>query len=337
MLRTLVRFCTVLVFAALPMQGHALSFSDIYVLGDSLSDQGNLFAATAAIVGVANAVPAADHYFGGRFADGPNHADILAERLALPLVPSIAGGNNFAYGGARTDYNVAEITAGGPFPPGLFPWSLNRQIDAFSARGVHDPDALYVVFSGSNDIGDIITRGFDPGVVIPDVAGAIMRALEAFQTAGAQTIVVPNVPDLGLTPAFNTDPVVSAIATTLSAQYNALLQQELSAVTGARIVEFDTFGFLRNLVADPDRFGFADVSTPCFSGFVLPDPDATVCADPEAFVFHDLVHPTHKVHRLLADALMPMLSPATVEEPPTALLVLFGALVLLVRRRCRLR
>jgi hypothetical protein len=42
---------------------------------------------------------------------------LLSQRLGLPLQPSLAGGNNFAFGGARTTYNLAENF----LPAGLFP------------------------------------------------------------------------------------------------------------------------------------------------------------------------------------------------------------------------
>jgi outer membrane lipase/esterase len=335
MSRTLAGRIAVLLVLAIPLPAVAVTFSSINVLGDSLSDQGNMFLATSALIGPANAIPSADHYFAGRFSNGPAYTDVLAERLGLPLGPSLAGGNNFAFGGARTDYNTVETVAGGPFPPGLFPWSLNRQIEAFAARGVHDQEALYVVFSGSNDIADILTRGLDANTVIADVLDAVLRAVAAFELAGARTILVPNVPDLGLTPGFVASPAASAAATALSAQYNALLHQSLALVSGPRIVEFDTFAFLREIVEHPDRFGFSNVITPCFSGFIVASPGATVCDAPDEHAYWDIVHPTRAVHRLLGEAMIAAL-PATAAEPSGFALLLLGSLILLTVR-CRSR
>lgn len=309
---------------AIPLQGLALPFSNLYVIGDSLSDQGNLFLATAAVAGPANALPAADHYFQGRFSNGPAYTDFVSQRLGLPLGPSVAGGNNFAFGGARTDYNSIETTAGGPLPPGLFPWTLNTEVQAFKARGVNDLAALYIVFSGANDVTDILVRGLNPATVIPNTINGILGAVAAFASAGAKTVVVPNLPDLGLTPLFlSGGPAASAAATNLSIQFNALLDAQLDAFSGLNIIELDTFNLVRNVVFNPSRFGLSNVTTPCYSGFVEPNPSGVECPNPNEFLFWDIVHPTTKVHAILADAVI-----AAVPEPSTLALLLFVMLVL---------
>jgi phospholipase/lecithinase/hemolysin len=61
-----------------------------------------------------------------------------------------------------------------------------------------DPNALYVVFSGSNDLGDILRR--NPAASIPIAVGGIVAVIESFIAAGAETILWLNVPDLGLAP-----------------------------------------------------------------------------------------------------------------------------------------
>lgn len=331
-IRTLRALCASFLIV-LPIHSIALPFSNIYVLGDSLSDQGNLYLATTAVAGPANALPSADHYFNGRFSNGPVYIDIVAQRLGLPLGPSIAGGNNFAYGGARTTYNVVESTVGGPLPVGLFPWSLNAEISAFQSRGISDPNALYVVFSGSNDVADILTRSLNPASVIPTGVGAIVAAVQAFKAAGAQTVVVPNLPDLGLIPAFLGSAAASAAATALSAQFNALLHAQLSAIADLDIIEFDTFGFLRNVVANPGDFGLSNVTAPCYSGFVAPNPNATECANPDEYLFWDIVHPTSTVHLALANALLTAIPSAVVPEPSTLILLLLSAVILFSMRR----
>lgn len=321
--RIIVRCFAVFFTLALPLPTLALPFSNFYVLGDSLSDQGNLFGATASVAGPANALPSADHYFNGRFSNGPVYTDRVAAALGLPLGPSLLGGNNFAYGGARTTYNTVESTVGGPFPPGLFPWSLNAQVAAFNARNINDPAGLYLVFSGSNDVADILQRGLNPATVIPNAVSGIIGAVQAFASAGAHTVVVPNIPDLGLTPAFTSrGAAASAAATALSIQFNTLLDAQLALLTGLDIVEVDTFSLIRNLVANPGQFGLTNVTTPCYSGFVAPNPAGTECANPDEYLFWDLVHPTRVVHGFLANAVI-----AAVPEPATLWLFVLALLV----------
>ena len=324
MLKSFVGRCLAVILLSLPACGFAGPFSNVYVLGDSLSDQGNLLLATGGIPGVP-ALPDPLHYFAGRFSNGPVYTDLLAQGLGLTLRPSLLGGTNFAYGGARTAYNTVESTQPGGFlPPGQFPWSLNAEITDFRARNIHDPGALYVVFSGSNDIADMV-RGIN-ATAIPTTLAAVLDAIDAFRDAGARTILVPNLPDLGLTPLFrlNPNPLAAVAATTFSSTYNAVLHDALDAISGVNIVEFDTFTAVRNIVANPGAFELSDVTRPCYSGFVAPNPTATECPDPDEHFFWDVVHPTRVVHRILAGQLLASGLPL----PSTLPLLLLGLLAL---------
>ena len=317
--------CVALIALGFPSSPFAALFSNVHVVGDSLSDQGNLFAATASLGGPA--VPASDHYSNGRFSNGPIYVDYIAQRLNIPIQPSFFGGTNFAYGGARTAYNIIEQRAGGPLPNDLFPWTLNAEVQAFSARGIHDPGALYIVFSGSNDIADLTRNGgANAPAVIDGLVNGILGAIDAFKAAGAQRIVVPNVPDLGLTPAFflNPDPNASPAATFFSSAFNNALHAALLSVSGVDIVEFDTFSFLRTLVSNPGAFGLTEVTFPCYNGFVDPNPAGIECANPDQFLFWDIVHPTTVVHSVLADFVLLAVLPL-----PSTLVLLVLPLLLL--------
>ena len=327
MIRSAIARFVVLLALATPLPSSAYPFDALYVLGDSLSDQGNLFGATTLALGPANALPAADHYFNGRFSNGPVYTDLLAQRLGLPLTPSLSGGNNFAYGGARTAYNrVDAVPLGGPFPNPIFPWSLNAEVAAFSARGVQDSNALYIVFSGANDIGDIVATRMNPATVIPSTVNGILGAVDAFRLAGAKTILVPNIPDLGLTPAFSflgapaTNP-----ASIFSGQFNQALHRALDAYDAMfdlNIIQFPTYDLFNSLVSNPGLFGLSNVTTPCYSGFVGPNPSGTECSTPDRFLFWDIVHPTAAVHRILANAILVSVVP----EPSTLALLLVSML-----------
>jgi phospholipase/lecithinase/hemolysin len=80
----------------------ARPFDELIVFGDSWSDNGN-----ARILSEGLAVP--PPYFGGRFSNGPLWVERLAERLHLghptesspAPAPSLAGGTNYAFGGAQ--------------------------------------------------------------------------------------------------------------------------------------------------------------------------------------------------------------------------------------------
>lgn len=341
MKNTLPSSWLLLLAALLPGAASALPFSNLYILGDSLSDQGNLFAATQALFPSNIApIPAADRYFQGRFSNGEVYAGLLANKLGLSSSATSAGGNNYAYGGARTAYNRVEASApiglGGILPTGARPWSLDLERAAFAARGIHDPAALYVIWSGSNDVGDIIPLVLTGNTVraaqfMNTAVTGIKNVVDTFLNAGAQTILVPNVPDLGLIPEITAkDPLfpgapphlVSQTATAVVQQFNSLVDAMLGTYHGVDIVRYDSFGFLRNVVADPTAFGFSNVTRACYTGFVAPaGPNDTVCANPDDYVFWDAEHPTSAFHRVIADRFY-----AAVVPEPSSVLLLFGGL-----------
>ncbi|RDH88994.1 MAG: hypothetical protein DIZ77_01335 [endosymbiont of Seepiophila jonesi] len=82
-----------------PLTTFASRFSDLYVFGDSLSDQGNVATITGGLI------PPPEYTDGtnsGRFTNGLNYVDYFSDRLGLPTGSSVLGGNNYAYGGAHS-------------------------------------------------------------------------------------------------------------------------------------------------------------------------------------------------------------------------------------------
>ena len=77
----------------------------------------------------------------------------------------------------------------------------------------------------------------------------------------------------------------------------------LETIDGVDIVRFDTFAFITDVVDNPAKYGFTNSTQPCYSGFIVPDPSATECADPDAHVFWDGEHPTSRFFSVLADEL----------------------------------
>ena len=324
-----------MVMAASAAQAGA--FNDIYLLGDSLADQGNLFQATLAATGAG--IPASDHYVDGRFANGEVYSGLLAQGLGLTLSKSSTGGNNFAYGGARANYNTVENppTVGG-FPPGLYPWSLNLERAAFEARHVNNPNALYVVFSGSNDVADLIPAaalsGFGATQAQSDAAvQSTLNAVGAFKAAGARFVLVPNLPDLGLVPKVTVrGPGAAGLATALTTRFNNTLDVALNQVTGVQIIRFDTFGLLHQVHDQPASFNLSNVTEPCYTGFVKPaSATDTVCANPQSYLFWDSEHPSAAMHAVLANGMLASIN-AAVPEPDAAALLAAGLAVLALGR-----
>lgn len=296
----------------------AAAFSNAYYFGDSLSDTGNIFAFTG------GTVPAAP-YFNGRFSDGPVWVEYLAAGLGLPgsSTASLIGGNNFAFGGART--------SGGSIP------SVLAQVGSFtSAGGSLDPAALYVVVGGGNDMRD--ARSAFPTM---DAAGAASRlaaaqaaagnlrtALQLLAADGARNVLVANLPDLGTTPeavGLNLVAPSSDATTQFNAQFGGILS--FGTGLGLNMSFFDLAGLSAAIRDDALNnagaiYGIMNVTTPCgtFEGSI-----GIPC---NISAFSDALHPSGAAHRLIGNAAV-----AVVPEPASALLMALGVAGMLVLRR----
>jgi phospholipase/lecithinase/hemolysin len=284
---------------------NATAFSRIVVFGDSLSDTGNFYA-------LSGGWPPSPPYTDGRFSNGRLWIEYLAEDLGMNL----AAGDNHAVAGATTGTLNSNNQPGVSFP------GLQQQIAAVLAGGALDPDALYVVWTGANDFFVTLETGGDPAAMIASGVGNTLNSIQSLWEAGARHIVVPNVPDLGLTP-FAIGAGAGPLVTTLAAAYNNTLTYYLNqlAAAGISTIRVDAFSSLQRMVQFASDFGFANVTHPFLA----------VGGDPSTFLFWDIVHPTTGAHRILADdagnALIDYYSPSSGKGAPKARLNLLKGLV----------
>ncbi len=341
---TLIAALSMLSVGLLATSG-ARAYSDFFVIGDSLSDVGNLFLVTGGLMDPATALPQQPPYFSGRFSDGPVFVEHVYNGLGLPgvVTPSFAGGTNYAVGGARLRYHASDNDPIAGFDPSVFDplgnfdsgalqFSLLGQVGSLLATEgpVLDDQALYSLWVGSNDVSDAILSvlaGTAPTATYPlelleQGAADVGDAVRDLVDAGARYLLLPTVPDLSLVPQTQEigSLVASAIARNLSATFNSLVDAQLTGID-ADIRRLDTFAFLNALVADPTAFGQpAGVNTneACFSGFVgVPGP---VCADPSNYVFFDRIHPSALTHETLGALVL-----QAVPAPATIALLVLGA------------
>jgi outer membrane lipase/esterase len=184
---------------SLPLLATAGPFSNLYVFGDSLSDTGNLLG-----TGAPRPFPFAGPYMGDRFSNGPLWVEHLAQGLGLSpqaAAPFIYGGNNYAFAGAQTGIYPAP-------PADQIPGVLAQVggIWAPTRTGPTDPNALYVVVAGGNDMRD--ARSLFGTNSATDIAGRQAAAVNAITnlantlgllaTLGAKNILVATLPDLGI-------------------------------------------------------------------------------------------------------------------------------------------
>ena len=280
----------------------AQSFSDVIVFGDSLSDAGN--------IAVVQHLPP-----GNSFTTNPDpvYAEIVAAYFGDTLTNSLSGGTDYAYGGACARPNGSGFTCVNS--PGSF--SLPTQIGTYlAANGGHaDPNALYMMWGGANDVftaaGNPATAQLNTGIA----AGTMVGLVGQMQAAGARTIVVFNLPDLGLTPD-NVGTANQAGASGLAFAYNSTFNTSLANLADG-IVPINTFGIINEIVGNPSLYGFTDVThKACGTGSSSvacgptgsPLPFHYAAGTNSTFLFADGVHPTGAAHQILANVVIGTLS-----------------------------
>ncbi|MBD2355908.1 SGNH/GDSL hydrolase family protein [Tolypothrix sp. FACHB-123] len=263
------------ILAASTQSSQSLShenINEIYVFGDSLSDTGNIFKATNGVY------PPSPPYFQGRYSNGPVWVEHLSSKLGLNQTKNM----NFALGGATT---VSSSLNG-------IPGTLAQVNSYTKSLPQVNPNALYILWAGANDY---LFGATNTNSAIANISNAV----ESLLTAGVNTILVANLPDLGKIPAtYNT-----ANASNLSFitnQHNLELSKSIDSLQKKlgfhkNIIQLDTNHLYREAISYPAKFGFTNVTSSCLSNI-------TSCKNPDQFLFWDGIHPTTAAHRILADA-----------------------------------
>jgi phospholipase/lecithinase/hemolysin len=306
-----------LAFGALP----ASAYTQLFAFGDSLSDAGNLFQATGS--------PPAP-YFMGHASNGPTWAEDLSLQLNLgSLTPSLLGGNDFAFAGAKsgeTDANPNFL--GGtttPNPTRMF--DLDAQVAAYhNAHSTPVPGAIYTLDIGANDISTALTTfPTDPSeitTVVSQAAANTISAVVDLYNDGARDLLFYEVPDAGLTPVVFGTPqqsLISGIALTFDQAVLAGLGT--FNAPGLKVFDLQTFSLFDEVVGNPTAFGFnpATIHESCFDATAQ-----TLCSTlpgvQNSYLFWDGVHPTEAGHLITADLAFGLVAP----EPSTWGLMLVG-------------
>ncbi|MDE1893803.1 MAG: autotransporter domain-containing protein [Xanthomonadaceae bacterium] len=280
----------------------ATQFSKVVIIGDSLSDAGNLSLA------LYPAIQPPD-----RFTTNPGLTapEMVANGLGLPVTASLLGGTDYAFGGA----GLVNNSAAGPIP------TLPQQLQMYLAAngGVADSHALYQVWGGANDIFYLTATSTNPNVLAAGTLAAAQTELGligSLQAAGARYAVVYNLPDIGKTPSgMAGGAAASAGATQLSALYNGELNIGLNQLSakGMNIIPVNSFALVNEVIANPAAYGFTNVTTPACgatassllcgpAGSGLPYSYAA--GTDQTYLFADGVHPTQGADRLLAQAVL---------------------------------
>lgn len=312
------------------------TYGAIYAFGDSLSDAGNLSIVSTAS---GSAEPVSPPYYkeqygtitGNVFSNGPTWVQDLSISLGLGiLAPSLAGGTDFAYGGADT----------GPTPqnandPEVQKISLPSQIVQFQTAVLSpSANALYTLSIGSNDLLNILGDiGLTAQQQAIDVSGAVANEISFVKqlvAEGARNLLVLDVPDLGKAPSITqglvngSDAPSAALgqeASHLAREYNSDLRRQLATIasTGKLDVHMvDAYQLVDDAVADPEAYGLTNVTSPVWSGNYTSSSSGVLATTSamvqDQYLFWDHLHPTETGHLAIAAEAEEQLSHITIDN-----------------------
>ena len=268
-------------------------FTNAYTFGDSLSDAGQ---------------------YGSRFTTNPGLTApmYVGQNWGITSTPSFTGGNDYAQGGA-----LVNAPQGG-LPPGTPDLSVAAQVNQYLGKGPIDPNALYQIQGGGNDIFTQFTLFAGGKITQAQLQAAVAQAAVDLATqvgklkaSGAQYVMVQTVPDAGKAPAaVPFGPAAQAALTSLSSLFNSTLNTAIGQ-SGLQVIQFNTFGLLNEIVAQGSLYGFVNTTgVACTTSSALNCTPSTLVA-PNAnlnYVFADGKHGTTGTYLVLTQAMVSMIT-----------------------------
>ncbi|CAK8565596.1 unnamed protein product [Lathyrus sativus] len=321
----------------------------VYVFGDSLVDVGNNNYLTLSFV------KAVLPYYGidfptklptGRFSNGKNAADLIAEKLGLATSPpylslvskfnnknaSFLNGVNFASGGAGIfDGNDENFRQSIPLTKQVDYYSnvyeqLTQQVEASRLKN-HLSKSIFIVVIGSNDIFgyynsmDLQTNS-TPQQYADSMASSLKIQLQRLYDNGARKFEIIGLSPIGCCPINRVKNKTECYseANLMSMKYNELLQIMLKELKlqnkNLSYSYFDTYAAIQDLTQNPSSYGFVDVKEACcglgeLKAKFLCTPISIICTNRQDHIFWDQVHPTEAATKVIVDKLYNGLSKYT--------------------------
>jgi phospholipase/lecithinase/hemolysin len=250
------------------------------VFGDSFSDNGNGCALYYDLFSFACTPP----YDVPRISNGLMWPDYLAKAVGSTITAVVDGGSNYAIAGSTI--SPENYYTFDPYATGF------AQVDRFlAAHGSADPNAIYVVWLGVNDIDP-------PAAFTKEQFDQLVVMVGRLHAAGARNFLIPNLPDLGKFPGviFFFDPVYVQQLSDMTIVFNQLLMGLPAKFPKANIRIADVYRLRTMIDRYPKVFGFTNTTESCYLVFS----DGSVCPNPDKYWFWDGSHATTRGHQLLA-------------------------------------
>ncbi|KAK1584035.1 hypothetical protein Q3G72_029276 [Acer saccharum] len=337
---TLAFFCLLIMMMSFRFS-EAQMVPAMFVFGDSVVDVGNnnyLPLSVRKANFPHNGIDFSTKKPTGRFSNGKNAADFLAEKVGLPTSPPylslknnknraslFMNGVSFASGGAGI-FNGTDQALHQAIP-------LTEQVDYYatvhqdlvnqlgsSGAQQHLSKSLFTVVIGSNDILDYLGSSdlrnkYTPQQFLSLMTTALKEQLKRLYGNGARKFVITGLAVLGCIPSERVKMQTEECneeANYLAGKYNdglkSMLQELQSELNGLSYSYFDNYSAVYNIIKNPAAYGFTDVKEACcglgkLKAEIPCVPISTYCSNRSDHVFWDLYHPTQATVRIFVDTI----------------------------------
>ncbi|KAG8386114.1 hypothetical protein BUALT_Bualt03G0115300 [Buddleja alternifolia] len=317
-------------------QTRAQSVPAMYVFGDSIVDVGNNNHLPLSIIRADfpnNGIDYPGKKATGRFSNGKNAADFLAEKLGLSTAPPYLSqpnsvfvkGVSFASGGAGifnvTNENLIKHTIPLPHQVGYFSTvrqGLEKELGSTAVQG-HLAKSLFPIVIGSNDIINYFNSDSDaskkssPQQYVALMVSTLKELLKGLYGLGGRKFLAIGLAPIGCAPKQRFRNITGECNKEVnywSNKYNEGLKQMLNEVK-AELKEFhysylDTYSVFVDFIESPSTYGFNETKAACCGlgrlRAKLPcTPVSQFCSKRSDHLFWDIYHPTEAAARIFID------------------------------------
>ncbi|BBH52356.1 SGNH/GDSL hydrolase family protein [Fluviispira sanaruensis] len=284
---------------------------NVIIFGDSLSDNGNYFQASATS---SNRMPLPP-YYKGRATNGFVWSEYFANSIQAKLI-------NFAYLGAMT----SGINARYPFAIPLLT-QVENFIPKLKSGELKPANTLFVVWAGSNNIFTLdFNKPVDSLMSLWNLSFDIANSILLLKENGALNILVANLPDLGKIALNNEVEVYRKLsfmlsyisrAENLAVKTRVRIMNETKKNKDFKLLYFDAKELLEKIRVNPNQYNIKNSEKACYLGVPSTPANPNVaCQNPRDYLFWDLVHPTTRVHCIAAYEIQMLLAKEALVKMP---------------------
>ncbi|GMP65317.1 hypothetical protein CsSME_00026165 [Camellia sinensis var. sinensis] len=314
----------------------------MYVFGDSLVDVGNnnhLKLSLNKADFPHNGIDFPGKIPTGRFSNGHNFADLLAEKVGIVTPPPYLSlvsskpsntafpitGVSFASGGSGI-FNSTDFERSIPLSKQVEYYStivyedLVHQLGSSGAQ-LHLSKSLFTLVVGSNELLGYFSSGSDlptkstPQQYVDLMVLTLKQVLKSMHNFGARKYVIAGIGAVGCCPSQrnqNKTEECNEEANYWTVKYNeglkSMLQGLKSELKDIDYSFLDIYGVFVRLIQTPSTFGFNEVKSACcglgnLRAQVPCLPISSYCSNRSDHIFWDLYHPTEAATRIFVDTI----------------------------------